>query len=96
MKNNQFIKFKIFIVTLSMVSFLLPGVGLAAAPEAEVKAVSQLPGEGLAQIATGSVLDTLKACLGRIPSTASAGQLMLAEQTCQKAEAERNGANLTF
>lgn len=33
-------------------------------------------------VASGAVEDTLKACLGRIPSDASAGQRLLAEQSC--------------
>jgi hypothetical protein len=33
-------------------------------------------------MASDAVEDTLKACLGRIPSDASAGQRMLAEQSC--------------
>jgi hypothetical protein len=32
--------------------------------------------------ASGAVDDTLKACLGRIPMDASAGQRLLAEQSC--------------
>jgi hypothetical protein len=33
-------------------------------------------------MASGAVEDTLKACLARIPAFASAGQRMLAEQSC--------------
>ena len=33
-------------------------------------------------MASGAVEDTLKACMARIPALASAGQRMLAEQSC--------------
>jgi hypothetical protein len=40
-------------------------------------------------VASGSVEDTLKACLARIPEIASVGQRMLAEQNCAGEEANR-------
>jgi len=40
-------------------------------------------------VATGTVEDTLLACLARIPTDASAGQRLLAEQSCQQDEATR-------
>ena len=36
----------------------------------------------LGVMASGAVEDTLKACVARIPALASAGQRMLAEQSC--------------
>jgi hypothetical protein len=39
--------------------------------------------------ASGAVEDTLKACLARIPAVASAGQRMMAEQTCAGEEKDR-------
>ncbi|MBA5865587.1 MAG: hypothetical protein GDA67_02695 [Nitrospira sp. CR1.3] len=39
--------------------------------------------------AEGAVEDTLQACLVRIRKDATAGQRMIAEQGCRKAEAER-------
>jgi hypothetical protein len=42
-----------------------------------------------AMIAAGSVKDTQKACLARIPTDASAGQRMLATQSCEQYEATR-------
>lgn len=41
------------------------------------------------RIATGSVEDSLEACLGRIPQDASAGQRMVAEQSCRRDQAAR-------
>ena len=40
-------------------------------------------------VAAGSVEDSLHACLARIPNDATAGQKMLAEQSCRRAEADR-------
>jgi hypothetical protein len=42
-----------------------------------------------ARMAAGEVEDTLKACLARIPKDGSAGQRMLAEQSCEQAEGTR-------
>lgn len=40
-------------------------------------------------LASGAAEDTLKACMARIPGVASAGQRMLAEQTCAGEEETR-------
>jgi hypothetical protein len=40
-------------------------------------------------VAAGSLEDSLQACLARIPKDATAGQKMLAEQSCRRAEADR-------
>ncbi len=40
-------------------------------------------------IAAGSVEDTLKTCLDRIPSDASEGQRMLAEKSCERDQTNR-------
>jgi hypothetical protein len=44
----------------------------------------------LAGLASGAAEDTLKACRARIPELASAGQHMLAEQSCAGEEKTRN------
>lgn len=43
-----------------------------------------------ADIAAGSVEDTIEACKARIPKDASIGQVMIAEQSCWRDENERN------
>ena len=40
-------------------------------------------------IAAGAAEDTRKACLARIPTDASAGQRMLATQSCEQYEGTR-------
>ena len=51
-----------------------------AASRAGTSAVTTGPG----RVSQGTQGDTLEACLARIPSDASAGQRMIAEQTCQR------------
>ncbi len=43
----------------------------------------------LSVMASGAAEDTLKACIARIPEAASAGQRMLAEQSCRGEEEAR-------
>lgn len=57
--------------------------GSASAP------LAPSPGEGLNETAAGAVEDTLKACLARIPDDASAGQQMIARESCQRDKADR-------
>ncbi len=46
-------------------------------------------GTGTSAMAAGAVGDTLKACLARIPADASAGQRMIAEQSCGRDQGDR-------
>lgn len=46
-------------------------------------------GTGTGAMAAGAVGDTLQACLARIPSGASAGQRMIAEQSCARDQGDR-------
>jgi hypothetical protein len=41
------------------------------------------------RVAAGAVEDSLNACLGRIPKDATAGQKMLAEESCRRDQAAR-------
>lgn len=47
------------------------------------------PDAALGVVASGAVEDTLKACLARIPTEATTGQRMLAEQSCAGEEGTR-------
>ena len=44
---------------------------------------------GINRIASGAVEDTSNACLARIPKDATAGQKMLAEESCRRDQAAR-------
>lgn len=46
-------------------------------------------GKNIDRVAAGAVEDTLDACLARIPTNASAGQKMLAEESCRRDQAAR-------
>lgn len=50
---------------------------------------SSVPTTGIGRIASGSVEDTSNACMARIPGDASAGQKMLAEESCRRDQAAR-------
>lgn len=79
--------------TICSLTILLTGF-LAAAPlQAQDREPATLaPGSNAiteADIAAGSVEDTIEACKARIPKDASIGQVMMAEQSCWRDENER-------
>ena len=47
------------------------------------------PSGGSGTISAGSVEDSLSACMNRIPSDASEGQRMIAEQSCERDQENR-------
>lgn len=98
MQNILFFQRTILVASLAMILLILPGMSIAAEQVTETMPSDEAQTHGLTQIAVGSVNDTLKLCLGRIPQDASAGQLMLAKQNCQQVDAGRtiNQASLIF
>lgn len=77
------------VLLLSVLLMALPAA--AAATDDLLKGAMVLaPAGELNVMASGAVEDTLKACLGRIPSDASVGQRLLAEQSCAGQEGTRN------
>lgn len=50
---------------------------------------AKAPMTAATSVASGAVEDSLKACMTRIPKDASAGQRMMAEQSCQRDEEAR-------
>jgi hypothetical protein len=81
-------------------SILIPSVLLLAStwsPFSSFAAEGKVKGAAIParvpQIASGSVEDSLKACLARIPEKASVGQRMLAERTCQGEDGSRKTMN---
>lgn len=50
---------------------------------------SFVPPQGINRISSGSVEDTLEACKARIPKDATAGQKMLAEESCLRDQGAR-------
>jgi hypothetical protein len=79
--------------TIWILGLLIVGcLGLAVAQAQDRQPAIVAPGTDAtnkADIAAGSVEDTLRACMARIPKDASIGQLMIAEQGCWRDENER-------
>ena len=71
-----------FIVTAALV--VLTGFCGTPAQAVEPAAASATPA-----VAAGSVEDSLKVCLARIPKDATPGQKMIAEQGCDRDQIER-------
>ncbi len=85
-----------FIGPMVMVACLALSVGCAETSSQEVGQSSgeastsvASAGTGVGAMAAGAVGDTLKACLARIPADASAGQRMIAEQSCGRDQGDR-------
>jgi len=86
---------RLFSVSLLML-FASGPIQLATAAEQPVKeSTHRAPLTDLNMVAADSVVDTLKACLTRIPQVATAGQRLLAEQNCQGEERARRETQLT-
>src|SRR6476660_4596041 len=79
MRTDFFIR---HIVILSSL-VLIPSLSALAAEPPPAKAPSPISIVGPAKVAAGSVEDTLKDCLARIPKDGSTGQRMLAQQSCE-------------
>ena len=97
MNTYLFIKHTVLVSSLMLGLWLLPGLtGAADKPSGQV--IPSGSDKEMGKISAGSAKDTLKACMARIPKDASAGQHMLAEQTCEREEKARkeSGAALTF
>ena len=80
---------RIIIIGASLIIPVIFGSSAEAAGKASHKtatSVATTPGN---TIAAGASEDSLKSCLSRIPQNATAGQRMIAEQSCQRDEGER-------
>ena len=89
MRIQLFMKQVVLIGCLVASAMVQTGEGQAADLRALESAAPITTGE-MNILASGSVEDTLKLCLARIPKDASAGQRLLAEQSCQGAERTRS------
>lgn len=85
----------IIVLATLVMPWLVPALSLAATPMTR-PTLSSASNQGLDQIATDSVEDTLKACLSRIPKDASEGQRFLAVDSCKQQEAVRNNSRINF
>ena len=88
MNPFQFIKSTVLVASLTLGLWLLP-LPIQAADQSSRETIPLAPAEELGVLAAGAVEDTLKACLARIPTDASSGQRMMAEQNCEQDERSR-------
>ena len=96
MKHAHHINRTILVAFLMCVLMILPGISIADDLVRGTMVMSEFQERDLEEIAVESVLDTLKACMKRIPSDATVGQQMLAEQNCQQVDVQRNRTHLSF
>jgi hypothetical protein len=89
MRIQLFVRQLVLMGCLVASAILPTGEGQAAEPRTMESAAPITTG-GMNALASGSVEDTLKLCLARIPKDASAGQRLLAEQSCQGTERIRS------
>jgi hypothetical protein len=85
MRTYRFIRHIAILTSLVLISWL-PALAAEPPPASPTPPVSTAE---KAKVAAGSIEDTLKDCLARIPKEATAGQRMLAEQSCKTAEGTR-------
>lgn len=91
MLNHSFIYLAILfsiipVVTGPIIPSVFAGEMVSAMPAAPATASANNA------VSAGTVEDSLSACLARIPKDATAGQRMIAEQSCKRAEVERQPA----
>ena len=88
LRTVLFIRRTIFVASLALVAWL-PTLPVQAADQPSGGSPPSVSTEGSGILASGAVEDTLKACLARIPKDASAGQQMVAKQSCGSDEETR-------
>jgi hypothetical protein len=88
MHRQSFIHCAIVSGAFTLLSGILVSPTLAAGPSQDTSVPPTASAGGNA-LAAGSVEDSLKACLARIPNDATSGQRMIAEQGCQRDEGDR-------
>jgi hypothetical protein len=88
MHRQSFIHCVILSGAFTLLSGILISPTLAAGPSQDISAPPTASARVNA-LAAGSVEDSLKACLARIPNDATSGQRVIAEQGCQRDEGDR-------
>ena len=72
---------------LAVAGWVVPLEAVQAGDPTPAKVVVPAPSAG---VASGAVEDTLAICMGRIPPIATAGQRLMAEQSCHRDESGRS------
>ncbi len=95
MRTNYFIRSAVVLGVLALIACLPAVVTQAEEQPTQIMAqsvsgsLSAATADGLKETASGAVEDSLAACLSRIPTDASAGQALIAKESCQRDNAER-------
>lgn len=92
MKRRQILSFAMIASAILFVSACATDGTMSSessASSSSTAATAEAPATGPGRAAAGASGDTQQACLHRIPRDASAGQRMMAEETCKRDEATR-------
>lgn len=87
--NTHFVITRIIVIASLA---LIPWIGTPSADAARKAPKASAPptqSEGRSIVASGSVEDSQSACLARIPKVATAGQRMIAEDSCKRDQESR-------
>jgi len=85
----------LLIVATLCILWLGPVISTATQPVQD-EAIHSVFKDGLEQIFAGGLEDSLPACLARIPAEASAGQRLLAVDSCKQDEVVRTLSHIEF
>lgn len=96
MTHERFMTRTILFATLMLSLMILPGLSQTDDLVKGAMVIPEVAKPDIERIAAESVQDSLKACLDRIPTDATVGQLMLAKQNCQHVARERTKTSLSF
>ena len=88
MDTARLTRHTVMLLSLALLMWLFAGPSQAGDQPTGVAAASSAT-EASGVVASGSVEDTLQACLARIPKDASTGQRLIAVQSCDRDETAR-------
>ena len=86
--TTHFVTRTILIASLALIPWIA-GSSAEAAGKAPKASAPPTQSEGRGTVASGAVEDTQLACMDRIPKEATAGQRMIAEDSCKRDQATR-------
>jgi hypothetical protein len=86
--NTHLVTRIILVASLALIPWIAAPIADAAgkAPKASAPPTQS---EGRSTVASGAVEDTRQACLARIPKDATAGQRLIAEDSCKRDQTSR-------
>ena len=88
MHDHQFIHRMFFAGSMILFAVLFTSP-VQAADKAPTPPTTPSANDSITSIAAGTIEDSLRACLSRIPKDATAGQRMFAEQSCRRDDGDQ-------